>query len=291
MDIQRGRSRAVTLLPESRMTSPTAVIYDRQGTVVVPSSSLTATPSAVATTVVDDPANSRSSMELASVAGITQGLHLEFVLDGWGTVVSEVATVQGAVVHLIDPLPAVPAAGAVVRGLDVAVTIPSTATGELGTGYVLEVAEGESSVRLMFAVVRYPFVGPCTARHVRDRIARGYPGESSRNEAWYARVAAATNLQIRARLLASGKYISHYWDPDSVAAVVPAMLALTLAEQFGLRESGPARDDTINDPIRAANMAMSRLVASSQPYDHDGDGAIVEAQDDDGEAWTSRFVR
>lgn len=289
MDIQRGKSRAVTLLPEVRMTAPSAVIYDRQGTVVVPSTSLAATPSAVSTVVESSTSNSRSSVELDSVTGITPGLHLELTMPGWGTVVSEVATVQGSVVHLIDPLPAVPEAATVVRGLDVAVTIPTTATGTLGTGYVLEVSEGERSVRLMFCVVRYPFVGPCTSRHVRDKVARGYPGESGRNEAWFARVATAVNLQIRARLLSSGRYISHYWDPDSIAAVVPAMLALTLAEQFGLRESGPARDDTINDPIRDANMAMSRLITSAQPYDHDGDGVVTD--DDAIEAWSVRFER
>lgn len=289
MDIQRGKSRAVTLLPESRMTTPTAVIYDRQGNVIVPSSALVVTPSAVSTVVEASASNSRSSVELDSITGITQGLHLELTMPGWGTVVSEVATVQGAVVHLIDPLPAVPEAATVVRGLDVAVTIPTAATAALGLGFVLEVSEGNQAVRLMFAVVPYPFAGPCTSRHVRDKIARGYPGESGRSEAWFARVATATNLQIRARLLASGKYLSHFWDPDSIAAVVPAMLALTLAEQFGLRESGPARDDTINDPIRDANMAMSRLIVSAQPYDHDGDGKLDET--DEYAAWSTRFER
>ena len=289
MDIQIGKSRAVTLLPESRMTSPTAVIYDRLSNVVVPASSLTATPSAVATTVADSSANSRSSIELASVVGVYQGLRVEVIMDGWGTVVTEVATVAGSVVHLIDPLPAVPTVGSVVRGLDVAVTIPTTATGTKDLGYVLEVSEGDQSVRLMFAVVQYPFSGPCTARHVRDKVARGYPGESSRNEAWYSRVAAATNLQIRARLLGSGKYISHYWDPDSLAAVVPAMLTLTLAEQFGLRESGPARDDGTSDPIRDANLAMSRLLVSAQPYNAEGDGKITP--EDAYRAWSAEFVR
>lgn len=289
MDIQRGKSKAVTLLPASRMTSPTAVIYDRLGDVVVPAASLTATPSAVSTTVVDDVANSRSSIELASVVGIAQGLHVEVVMDGWGTVVTEVATVAGSVVHLIDPLPAVPSAGAVVRGLDVAVTIPSTATADLGLGYVLEVTEGDESVRLMFAVVVYPSAQPCTARHVRDKVSRGYPGESGRNEAWYQRVANACNLQLRARLLGSGKYLSHFWDPTSVAAAVPAMLTLVLAEQFGLRESGPARDDGTSDPIRDANLAMSRLVTSAQPYDHDGDGKIETT--DDYRSWSVELVR
>lgn len=288
MDVQQGRSKVVTLVPDSPMVSPTAAIYDRLG--ADSGVTVTATASAVDTVVVTNTANTRQAFELDDITDVAPGLHVLVADSQFGTAVGVVSAVDADtyVVRLVDPLPAVPSADATVKGLDVTVTIPTDATGALYLGYILEVsASGVDPIRVEFNVVRFPFVGPCKAHHVRAVLARGYPGELSRDEQFHALVAAEVNAQIRSRLLASARYVSAYWNPDTLGPVRSPMLRLVLAEQHGLRESGADREQYLSAMRLEVTARLGDVLNSLQPADGNMDGKIddYEAKGDIGAEW------
>lgn len=288
MDVQKGRSKVVKLVPDSPMMSPTATIYGLDGAAL--STVLVATPSAVSTAVVADDANAREVFEVGSVAGIVGALHVLVTDAQFGTAVGVVSSVDSVtkLVTLVDPLPAEPAVGATVVGLDVSVEIPTSVTAELAKGYILEVAEdGVDSVRLEFNVVRFPFVGPCKAHHVREKLAKGYPSQLSADEVLHQRVADEVNRQIRARLLKSARYVSAYWNPDTLAPVRAPMLTLVLAEQYGMREAGSSREEFLSGTRLEVRDRIGDVLNSIQPIDANMDGE-VDADEQKGEigaAW------
>lgn len=288
MDVQKGRSKVATLTPDAPMASPEATIYGLDGNVVAVS--LTATPSAVDTTVASDSGNARQSFKVQSTTGIAPGLSVLVTDSQFGTAQSMVSAVDTSskIIRLVDALPAVPASGATVEGLDVEVEIPADATGTLGLGYILEVTDAAvDSVRLEFNVVRFPFVGPCKAHHVRAKLARGYPADFSKDEVFHARVADEVNAQIRARLMTSARYMSAYWNPDSLAPVRAPMLLLVLAEQYGLREAGSTRDDYLSAARLEVTDRIGAVLSSRQPIDADMTGVIEpeEQRGDIGSEW------
>lgn len=275
MDVQKGRSKTVALVPDAPITGAVATIYGLDGEPV--NVTLTATPSAVDTAVDGDDANTRQAFTVDATTGIVPGLSVLVTDEQWGTAQGLVSAVDttGKVVRLVDPLPGIPADNARVQGLDVSVTIPAEATADLAKGLILEVVgTGADPVRIEFNVVRFPFVGPCKPHHVRALIARGYPGELSKDEQLHARVADEVNLQIRARLLSSAQYVSAYWNPDTLGPVRAPMLRLVLAEQFRLRESGSSRDDTLSAERLEVTARLGDVLTSIQPSDGNMDGQV-----------------
>lgn len=288
MDVQKGRSKVATLVPDSPMVSPAATIYGLDGEAVAVT--LTATPSTVDTTCAGADSDTRQSFEVSSTEGIAPGLSVLVTDAQWGTAQSVVSAVDTdtSIIRLVEPLPGIPSADATVEGLDVTVTIPTDATAEIGLGYVLEVATDDvDPVRLEFNVVRFPFVGPCKAHHVRAKLARGYPGELSRDETFHQRIADEVNAQIRARLMTSARYVSAYWNPEALAPVRAPMLLLVLAEQHGLREPGSSRDDFLSAARLEVTERIGAVLSSRQPIDSDMDGQIdtEEQRGDIGSAW------
>lgn len=288
MDVQLGRSKVVKLVPDSPMASPTAAIYDRLGADL--GVTVTATASAVDTVVVSNADNTRQAFEIDNVTGIDAGLSVLVTDAQFGSAVGIVSAVDADtyVVRLVDPLPAVPSADATIEGLDVTVTIPTDATAALYLGYVLEVSDDDvDPIRVEFNVVRFPFVGPCKAHHVRSLLARGYPGELSRDETFHAQVAAEVNAQIRSRLLASARYVSAYWNPDTLGPVRSPMLRLVLAEQHGLREAGASREEFLSSTRLEVSARIGDVLNSVQPADGNMDGKIddYEAKGDIGAEW------
>lgn len=290
MDIRLGKSKVATLVPSSPMTgAATGVIYDDQGEALA--TGLTVTPSAVSTTVADAPTNTRSSFEVASGAGVEPGLFVVVSDPQWGSAVSEVSAVSDDIVRLVDPLPDIPDVGATVVGLDVLVTIPSSVTGAIGNGYVLEVTEGDESAHLEFAVVRYPFRGPCTAREVRASIARQWQGEYLSDERFHERVAADVNALVRSHLLAAGEFISRYWDPAAFASAVPPLIRLVLAERHGLREGGATREEYIAQERGEAEARLKDVVKSVRTRDKNMDGKLNSEEKDASKRYSIELVQ
>ena len=277
MDLQLGRAATLTVVPAERMTSPTATVYDRDGTTV---DTPTATPSTVATTVAEDADNSRTSLLLDDATGIVPGLTVAIADAAWGTAHSVVSAVDGDTVRLVEPLPAVPTTGATVVGLDIAVAL--AAFSELYRGYVLEVADAsvETTARLVFNVVKYPYIGPCAAIHVRDLVSKAWPGERAilQDATLQTRIAGQVNSQIRGQLLKSATFLSGYWDPDSLATVRSAMLRLVLAESYGLREPQTDRENYLRSLRFEVRDRIGDVLKSAELYDGDGDGVISERE-------------
>lgn len=272
-DIQVGRARTVYLVPPELMASPVAKVYDRENNEVA---SPTATPSAISTTVAADDDNSRTVVTLASAAGCAPGKTLRFVDPVWGTARSQIATVDGAEVRLVTPLPGTPSTGATVRGLDVAVAL--SAFSALYKGYVLELADAgvEPTVRWTFNVCKYPFVGPCTAADIRDMVSVSWPGERAvmGDPARQEYLAAEVNGRIRARLLKSETYLSDYWDPDAFVEVKDVVMRLVLAEKCNLRESGTDRNEYLRGLRFEFRDRIGDIIQSAQLADTDGDGKV-----------------
>lgn len=291
MDIRQGKSKVATLRPSSPMTSPAAVIYDDQGAVLVASDALTATPSTVECVVVEAATNTRYSFDVDDSSDIEPGAFLQVTSAQWGTAISEVSAVDGPTVRLVEPLPAEPVADDPVRGIDVSVTIPPTATAAIGTGFVLEVTEGDASVHLEFAVCRYPFIGPCDARQVRAHVSRGYPGEYTTDERFHARVADEVNDLIRAHLIGAGEFISRYWNPKAFASVVPPMIRVVLSERYGLREGSATREEYTQQEQRAADAQLQLVLKSVLTRDKNMDGKLSSDEKDASARYSIEFVQ
>lgn len=286
MDIKQGTSATVKLVPEAPMAAPLATIYtDRREVVATPA----ATPSPVSTTVADAADNTAQMFSVSSVIGIAPGLTIRVADPEWGLATSVVSAVIGTDVRLVEPLPAIPSAGAVVVGLDVTVVIPSAATATLGDAFVLEVMDGNSHVHMVYAVVVYPYAGPCTARHVRDRIARGYPAEFRSDEVFHARVAEEVNELIRSYLLSAERYASSYWSPTALKPALLPALKYILSAAHNLRESGANLPDYIEREERELKAAMGRVIRSAHTIDVNRDG--IRTDDEKRRTYTVRLVQ
>jgi hypothetical protein len=279
VDVQKDRSKTVTLYPEEPMASPVATLYDRDGTAV--DVTLTATASAVSTTVATYASMARQLVKVASLTGIAAGVRVRVTSAEFGTAVatvSAVTDVSAKLVRFVDPLPAIPVNGDVVVGLDVVVPLP--AFDDVYMGYVLEVASSgvEETIREEINVVRFPFRGPVTAQAVRAVVARGWAGEFSKDEQKHRQIAQESNEQIRARLMGSGVYASRYWSPSALAPVVAPMIKLVLAEQHGLREGGADREGYLTSLRFEVRDRLADVIKGAQPYDADGDGALSDVE-------------
>lgn len=275
MDVQRGATKVVKVVPTAPMVGPTAVVYDRAGTVVA---SPTATASALSTTTAAD--TTRAVLKLTSAVAAAAGLAVLV-----GSEIAVISRVDGVNATLVEPLSQVPADGTAVVGLDVSVSLTGAATTTLYAGYTLEVsATGVDPARLVYNVVRFPFIGPCAARHVRDLLQRGYPGEAamSRDATLHERIAAEVNESIRGRLLASNHYLSAFWSPDALGNAMAPMLRLVLGERYGLRESGSDRDQYLQSLRFEVRDRIADVVSGGQLYDGDSDGVIPDADQENG---------
>lgn len=292
MSIQRGKSKVLTLVPDAPMTAAAeAVIYDSEGNVLVAADALTVNPSTVNTTVFGIDSNSRHTFQVLIATGIVPGLSIIVTDPTWGVAVSEVSSIDGDIVRLVEPLPDEPDDGATVQGLDITVTVPPAATGTLGVGYVLEVTEGDESVRTDFAVVRYPFAGPCKAQHIREKISRGFAGEFLKDETFHRRVAVTVNDEIETRIMASGKYLDRFWSPKSLAPLRDAMIPLVLSLKFGLREGGSSRDEFNDAAEKTVEARLQDVLRSVNVYDANGDGSVDSEEKSAARRWSMEFIQ
>lgn len=257
------------------MASPVATIYDRDNAALA---TPTATPSTVSTTVVADAANTRQSIKVASIAGMSHGTWLRIYDAAFGYARAKISGFDGAdIVRLVQSLPAIPAGSSTVEGLDVAVAVP--AFSDLAIGYVLEVTDtGVEPVRTDLNVVRYPPEGPCFAEHVRDCIQRFYSGERAAlaDTELQERIAEETNAQIFGRLLAAGVLASSYWSPAALATVRPSMLRLVMAEQYGLYEANTDKQLWMRDQRAEVKERISAIAQGAQTRDVDNDGTATD---------------
>lgn len=275
VDVQKGKTKVVRLVPDGPMGSPAATLYDRND--AVKATGLVCVPSAIDTEAVQDASNTRTVVRVNDPSGAAIGETVRFNLGNGRYATSVVSALNGAYLSLTDPLPEIPSDGAPVVGLDVLVTIPVEATDTLYLGYTLELSDGAGeSIQEVVNVVRFVFAGPCTARDVRSLIARSYAGEGISDETLHKRIADEVNRQIRGRLLAGGDFASSYWDPDALALVKAPMLRLVLAEQYGMREAGSTRDDYLSSLRLEVRDRIGDILRSAQGNDHDNDGKILD---------------
>ena len=258
---------------------------------LVAADALTVTPSPVSTTVTGDAVNSRHTFVVGDATGITPGLSVLVTDATWGSAVSEVSAVEGTTVRLVEPLPDEPDEDSTVVGLDITVTVPPAATGTLGVGFVLEVTEGDESVRTDFMVVRYPFAGPCKARNIREKIARGYAGEFLKDEVFHRRVAVTVNDEIETRIMASGKFIDRFWSPKALTPLCDAMIPLVLSLKYGLREGGSSRDEYNSEAEKVVAARLQDVLRSVNLYDASGDGKVDSSEKDAARRWSMEFVQ
>lgn len=292
-DLQIGRARTVTLIPSVPFAQPRAHLYDGEGTLLL---TPTATASAVSTTVAESAQNSQQRLKLSSLTGVAPRLWIVVEDPTFGRARAQVSGLEGDQVRLIEPLPATPAAGSTVKGLDIAVSLP--ALSEPAIGHVLEVEDLANphveTTRTDINVVRYPFLGPCLPEHVRDLVAKQYGGESRMlaDAALQERIAETVNACIRARLLGYDEYASRFWSPAVLQPVRLPMLRLVLAEGYGYREAG-VDPTTYLTSLRneVKERFKSDVLRGRQLRDVDGDEKITKAEAEGAGQNTARWER
>lgn len=284
-DIRKGTTPTLRLVPKAPMTAPEAVIYAADETVL---GTPPATPSAVSTTVASDATNTRARFKLTSTTGVARGLTLQVTDPSWGAADAVVSGVEDSFVRLVQPLPGEPAAGSAVVGLDVLVQLPSTATEDLAKAVVLEVTDGDAIVRHVFSVVRYPIDGPCTTRDIRAAISQKQAQIPIDDQACED-LAHEVNRQVRAALLESHHYVSHYWDPSSLQDLQQPFIDMVLLDKLGLRDAASTQEVYLERLEKKADRLAGRLRRSAEPHDVDGDGELTP--EEVAPSWSSRMER
>lgn len=273
MDVQLATTPTLRLVPDEPMSAPTAVVYGADGEQLA---TATPTPSAVSTAVAQH-SDGPSAFAVDDATGIAPGLTVRVTDDSFGEADSVVASVDGTWVTLVTPLPAPPAAGSTVVGLDVTVPLPAGATDELGMAKRLEVVEGTVRVAKVFNVVAYPIDGPCRAQHVRALVSRKQPSKLL-GEQLCAEIADAGNAEIRGQLLASRSFVSAYWDPDALRRLRVPVLSLILAEEHGIWDANVDREVYVDRLERKVEKIIGQILQSAEPYDEDLDGELTEEE-------------
>lgn len=264
------------LVPLAPMSGPTCRVLDRKGAVLA---SPVPAPHAGATTVATDADNSAQRFKLTVSAGFAVGDTIRVTDATWGSAPAVLSSVDGAFVRTVEPLPATPRDGATVVGLDVLVVVPTPATATLSLDNMVVVETADEEVTELFNVVAHPFRGPVLSIAVRDYMTRLFNGESTSDETWYGRIAAECNANIRGRLLASGSYISRYWDPDALREIGSNMMQLVLAG-YGYYSSDSTREDYMRSLRIELKERFGDVLKGDQPYDSNGDGVIDDVEAD-----------
>ena len=279
-DLQIGRARTVTLIPSVPFASPRARLFDSEATLLL---TPTVTASAVSTTVGESALNSPQRLKLGSLTGI--GPRLWIIVDDpvFGRARSQVSGVEGDLVRLVEPLPATPAVGSSVKGLDLTIAIPALETAALG--HVLEVEDlampATETVRTDLNVVRFPYIGPCLPEHIRDLVAKQYSGERSllADAALQERISETVNQNIRGRLLGQGDvYLSRFWSPAALQPVRLPMVRLVLAEGYGFREAGVDPTTYLTGLRNEVSARMKDVLTGRQLRDVDGNEKVSQEE-------------
>lgn len=276
MEVRLGTTPTLRLVPDEPMASPTGKIYDVDGTTVA---TIVPVPSAVSTTVDDDDdeANTRARFHVVSATGIARGLTLRVNDAQWGEADAVVASVDELWVRTVEPLPGIPTEGATVIGLTVECTLPEAATDEIADGFRLELLDGDVSDNLTFNVVRWPFVGPCKAMHVRKKLASRM-SSLELEEQDHETMADDVNAEIRGRLMAARVQPSSFWDKAALKRLLSPTLNLYLADE---RDIWPA-NYTLPDYVRLLETKirgiLDSLLKSAEPVDENRDGELTPTE-------------
>ncbi|MCB9507973.1 MAG: hypothetical protein H6698_09605 [Myxococcales bacterium] len=264
------------------MTAPTAVVTQRDGTVVA---TPTATPDTTASTV-DGTAAATDRIPVSDASGFVAGRWYACTDDAFGTALFELSAVEGSTLRLVDPLPSIPSDGAAVFGVEVVVTV--AAIDELGEGFLLEVVDdGDGGtgqqVTQDFDVSRYTFTEPVQPEHVCTYISRTWPSEVDMisDGRLHRRIAQQSNDALAARLAPAERRLERYWSPSVLAEPGRILMQIILADVHRLI---PMHESDRNEYVRGLRFELkdriSDLLVAPAKYDQDGDGTIDEDEKD-----------
>ncbi len=269
-DVQQGKTYIFTFNPSDLWAASAAAVYDPAGSLLE-----TPTPAldAVDTTIAS--ATSPDVFEITSATGVERGNIYRITDPTWGDAFAEVSSVDGTTITLTAPLPAVPDATSVVRGITQTVAITSASTGTRGLGFraALQSADGRE-MQILFNVVRHPFDNPLRARDVREYVSHFFPSDPIlADEQALSGIAQRAGQMLRGRLSTIGLYPHQYIDQEAFLEPARACMRTVLAE-FNRIPGGA-------DPVeytRSIQFDLRDLIAgikmSLSPRDDDDDGAV-----------------
>tara|TARA_R110000824_G_scaffold131166_1_gene293088 strand:+ start:6520 stop:7386 length:867 start_codon:yes stop_codon:yes gene_type:complete len=271
VDIVKSQGHTFIFRPATILSSPTAKVLDTKGSTL---ESPTPTVDSVSTTVAASASNSASSFVVSSAAGIARGKVYQITDPTFGAALSEVSSVDGTTVTLVEPLPTIPDATSTFLGIEVTVVITSTSTGTLGMGSRVVLAKDGLELVEVFNVVRHPWQAPLDARKVRHYIAQWWASDPLiGDEEAMENIADAGNKMLRGRLLEVARYPHLVWDADALEEAGQLAMMIHLAEHN--RIPGNA------DPIEYRRSLrfdlrdrVGGLAKSAHPYDDDDDDAL-----------------
>lgn len=279
-DLQIGRARTVTLHPLVPFVQPKATVYSSERKVLL---TPPVTASALSTTVAEGEGTTRQRLKLSARAEARHGLVVLVEDPVFGRARARVSGLEGDdFVRLVTPLPAVPAVGSAVVGLDLDVDLPAFAEAALAN--ILEVEDlanpTTETVRTDFNVVAFPFLGPCRPEHVRALVSRKYAGERTliADAELHDEIADEVNNNIRGRLLGTDIYISSFWSPAALQPVRLPMIQLVLAEGHGYYEAGVEKTAHLRELRIEVDARMKQVQKGRQVRDVNNDQKVTTAE-------------
>lgn len=272
-EIQQAAAATLTFRPPALWASVTGKVLSPAGATL---ESPTPSVSAVATTVAS--ATLPDTLVLTSGTGFARGQLCRFT-GVWGYAYAEIASVNGAAVTLVEPLPTTPSAGDAVRVIDVTLAITSTSTADRGIGYRATVTNSTTGeeISTFFSVVRHPWQPPVDARMVRLFVSDRWPRNPIlTDEEAMSDIASRANRLLRSALLGTGVYPHLFLDPDSFEEA--ASIALELAACKRNLHTSEDRRQLERDLRADLDRAVADIAKSAEPYDGDDDDALSDEE-------------
>ena len=268
VDIKQDQSRALEIATDGSWTSPTCEVLDPDGAVkATPSATLDSTSTTVSS------AASSYQLTLASTAGFVVGRWYKVTTDGVSSLF-RVVRISGSDVTIAPALAITPEASDAVAGVTVSVTVPASATADLGTGYQVILSEDGLEERVVFNVVLRLFIDAVRAHHIRQMVVNFWPSYEL-SELEYDDLAQAVQDEMRDELVATGRYAHIYADPNIFKTLGLSIGRRLLAVRHSLYP--PDAEDRqlyLEDLERERQRYIGRIIGSLQAADADDDGDI-----------------
>ena len=169
IDIKQNQRKALEIATDGSWALPTCEVLDPDGAV---KATPTATLDSTSTTVAS--AASSYELTLTSAAGFVVGRWYKVSTDGVDSLFRAVR-ISGNDLTIAPALAITPEAGDSVAGVTVSVTVPSSATADLGTGYQVIISEDGLEERVVFNVVLRLFIDAIRPHHVRQMVVNFWP--------------------------------------------------------------------------------------------------------------------
>lgn len=267
-DLLYGTAATAVFYPDSVLSSPSAQVIAPDGTVKE-----SPTPSVDTTSTTIASATSSSVFVLTSASGVAVGRKYLVTADGWSAL-CEVADLSSTTVTLVEALPETPANGDTFAGVRTTVAIAAGSLDDYSTNWRVRLYKAQDEWIQTFHVVRHKFAPAADEEDVRalvNSLARSdhFPAEV------YQNIAVAADLDVRRRIIATGRYPFLFGDSDAFQVAGKIAVRLQLIDH-GIIQGGWDVEAYERYYRQRLEMAVGEVVQSLTPYDSTNDDSYED---------------